>query len=661
MSNSGRSFFDDSLIDEIRAAVDIVDVIGEVVTLRRQGRNHVGLCPFHSEKTPSFSVSPDKQMFYCFGCGAGGSVFSFVQMREALSFPEAVRKLADRGGIKIPEPEVGPEEARRRSDLDRLSRVAEQASAQFQRWLWSDAGRGAQAYLKERGLDAEVLKRFQVGWAPPGWDNLLSSLGRRNVQPEWLLRAGLAAKAEDGQRVYDRFRERIIFPIWDQRGRTVAFGGRLLPGADDERAPKYLNSPETELWTKGRGLYPWHLARTAIRDQGRSVVVEGYMDVMTCHQAGFANAVAPLGTAFTTGQGRLLLSQASQVLVAYDADTAGQAAAERGIDVLAGLGADVRMVGLPEGKDPDDCIRSLGPDAFAAALESAVDIVEFRFRRACEQAERQYGFGGARTAAAVVDAIAPTLLAVESAVAREGYVQRFARLLGESEASLWTELRRAARSRSSGATVGRGAGATAARAGAAAVIGSPDVHSRRRAEHIEQSVPSADGSSDTLPLLAPAVRAAQEQLLAVMLAQPGRIGDLSRQVAADEFPSEVCRGVVRALYEVVGGAPVGEAARDTAVVQQNLVRVLEDSGQKEAAALVGKLLLGAGGPALDNPDRLCRDCVRALQEHGLSKRIIEVRQEVQRLERQGRSVPPELLEEYTRLVRAAKRNPPANH
>ena len=641
MSNSGRSFFDNNLIEEIRAAVDIAEVIGEVITLRRQGRNHVGLCPFHSEKTPSFSVSREKQMFYCFGCGAGGSVFSFLQMREGLSFPETVRKLADRAGIEIPEPDVGPEEARRRSDLDRLGRVAEQASAQFQRWLWSEAGRGAQAYLKQRGLDAELLKRFQVGWAPPGWDNLLSSLGRRGVQPEWLVRAGLAAKAEDGQRVYDRFRERVIFPIWDHRGRTVAFGGRLLPGADDERSPKYLNSPETELWTKGRGLYPWHLARTAIRDQGRSIVVEGYMDVMTCHQAGFANAVAPLGTAFTTGQGRLLLSQASQVLVAYDADTAGQAAAERGIDVLAGLGADVRMVGLPEGKDPDDCIRILGPDAFAAALESAADVVEFRFRRAWEQAERQYGFGGARTAGAVVDAIASTLLAVESAVAREGYVQRFARLLGESEASLWTELRRAARSRSPGAA---------------------DVHSRRRAEHIEQTGSASDGGTgDALPSLAPAIRVAQEQLLAVMLAEPGRIGDLSRQIAADEFPGEACRGIVRALYELVGGAAGGETARDAAAVQQSLVRVLEDSGQTEAAALVGKLLLGVGGPTLDNPDRLCRDCVRALQEHGLSKRIIEVRQEVQRLERQGSSVPPELLEEYTRLVRAAKRNPPGGH
>jgi DNA primase len=727
-SNTGKSFFDQSVIDEVRAAADIVDVVGEVVTLRRQGRNYLGLCPFHTEKTPSFTVSPDKQIFHCFGCGAGGDVFSFLQRREGLSFPDAMRRLAERAGLRLPEPELSPDEARRRDESERLRQVVEMASAQFQRWLWADAGREARLYLARRGFREETLRLFGVGWAPPAWDGLLAQLGRRGVDRQWLARAGLVVRSEDGSRTYDRFRGRVMFPIWDQRGRAVAFGGRVLPGTpDEERGPKYLNSPETELFVKGRGLYAWHMAKGVIRERGHAVVVEGYVDAITCHQAGFTQTVASLGTALTVQQARLLLSQADQVRVAYDADAAGQGATQRGMDILAELGADVRIVTLPEGKDPDDCIARGGPAAFAAALDAAVDYVEYRFRLAQAAAGEQHGPGSAQAAAATAAAIAPTLGSLSSPVAREAYVHRFARLLGISEGSLWGEVRRAAvraPARGSGrmagsagvGSVSAGVGSVSAGGGGAGTGGSqarPGAASDAAGEHIPSSDRDNKGSSGPRLHGTPAWRRAQEQLVAMMLADPARVHAIREQVRAEEFGDEACRGIVRALYEIAASGPAVEArpaggAGDTGRVQagaaqsagaapagaaqsagaaqagsaqagaaqsagaaqagaqfdalrHQLVRLLEQSGQRHAASLVSRLLVETAEQGDGNPDRVCRDCIRVLQEHSLAARITEVRQEVQRLEREGRPVPARLLEEYTRLVRAAKGNqPPAS-
>jgi len=667
LSNQNQSLTDHNFIEQLRQATDIVEVIGEVLTLRRQGRNYIGLCPFHTEKTPSFSVSPEKQIFYCFGCGTGGDVFSFVQKRDGLSFPEAIRQLADRAGLKVPEPELAPDEARRRTERERLQQVVEQASAQFQRWFWADAGRAARAYMEQRGFDEATLRTFGVGWAPPGWDGVIKALGARGVGQPWLIRAGLAIKAEGQDRVYDRFRGRVMFPIWDQRGRAVAFGGRLLPGSPDEdRSPKYLNSPETEIFSKGRGLYGWHLAKGAIREQGFAVVVEGYIDAISCHRAGFANTVASLGTAFTVQQARLLLSQAEQVRVAYDADAAGQGATQRGVDILAGLGADVRIVLLPEGKDPDECISKGGRGAFAAALEGAVDYVEYRFRLAQAEAERRWGAGSAGAAAAAAEAIAPTLVALTSPVARDAYVQRFARLLDVSEASMWRELQRVARA-ASGQGARQGPGATGATGGArntAGLAAGTDGPGR----HIPSSSRDNIGSSGSGLLSTPALRQAQERLVALMLLEPERIAGIRQQVRAEDFVDESSRGIVRALYEVAAAASgqggtrgaTGGGAMAPPDQSHELMRLLESTGQHDAAALLSRLLVEAGGPPGEGTDRICRDCIRVLQEHSLSNRITEVRQEVQRLEREGHPVPSRLLEEYTRLVRAAKGNlPPA--
>jgi len=640
LSNSNRSFFDEQFIADVRSSVDIAELIGEVVSLRRQGRNYIGLCPFHTEKTPSFTVAPDKQIFHCFGCGAGGDVFSFVGKREGLTFPEAVRKLAERAGIAVPEPDLSPEEAVRRTELDRVRGALEMATAQYQRWLWSDAGKAAQQYLERRGFDRETLDRFKVGYAPPAWDGLVQALGRRGVSAAMLVRAGLASEAaDDRHRIYDRFRGRIMFPIWDLRGRTIAFGGRILPGTPDEdKAPKYLNSPETELFVKGRQLYAHHLARAAIHEQGRAIIVEGYVDAMTCHRAGFRNVVASLGTALTVVQGRLSMAQAKQVLVAYDADSAGQTATMRGLDILTGLGADVRVVRLPEGKDPDECIARGGAAAFAAAIDRAQDYVAYRFDAAARDAAAAYGAGTARAAAATVATIAPTLATLDSAVAREAYVQQFARALDVSEASLWNELRRGMAQPGHSHSDGRGHPGRSSHAGPAATQGL---------------------------LGGPAHQRAQEQLISAMLSDLTRVAAVQAKLRPEEFPDEACRGVVRVLYQLAGQAgqvaqnkgsdqPAAEESIAAEQVRHEVLRVLEASGQVEAIALVSRLAIDATEPAEELRERVCSDCVRALQEHSWSNRIDEVRQEVQRLERAGQPVPARLLEEYTRLVRATK-------
>ncbi len=510
--------------------------------------------------------------------------------------------------------------------------------------------------------------QFAIGWAPPGWDGLVNALGKRGVTAEWLVRAGLASEAEDRRRVYDRFRSRVMFPIWDQRGRTVAFGGRILPGsADEDRAPKYLNSPETEIFVKGRQLYGYHLARAAIREMGRAVIVEGYVDAMTCHRAGFRNTVASLGTALTVAQGRMLMAQTRQVLVAYDADAAGQGATVRGLDVLTNLGADVRVVRLPEGKDPDECISRGGPEAFAHAVDGAQDYVVYRFDLAAREAAARFGTGSARASAAIAAAIAPTLTSLDSAVAREAYVQQFARSLDVSEASLWAELRRAVQAERAGrrrVQVVR----PGDRGGAAA----EESRTPARQGHNPSLGRDNKGNTGTALLGGPAYRKAQEQLIGLMLVDPEHMAQVQAKLKPDEFPDEACRGIARALFQMAAtGTLAGSAgaaggtgganeaggangAGDTA--RHQLLRVLELSGQAEAAALLTRLLMAEGVPAPEIRGRVCSDCIRFLQEYSRSNRISEIRQEVQRAEREGRAVPTRQLEELSRLIRESKGN-----
>ena len=360
-------------LDEIRARIPLEGVVGRRVRLTRRGREAIGLCPFHNEKTPSFTVSEDKGFFHCFGCGAHGDVIAFVMRDEGLGFSEAVARLADEAGLAMPARDRHAEarEEKRRS----LYGVVEAAAAWFESELAGPRGAPARRYLAERGVDAAAIARFRLGYAPDGRTALRAALAQQGIAEEAMLAAGLLVAPQDGGRAYDRFRGRLLFPIGDRRGRVVAFGGRALGG----RTPKYLNSPETPLFGKGAVLYGHHLAAPAARKAGRVVAVEGYMDVIALHQAGLAWAVAPLGTALTERQIEALWRLAETPVLCFDGDEAGAHAAARAIEralPLLGAGRSLAFAALPPGQDPDTVVREGGRRAMAALLDAAAPLSE---------------------------------------------------------------------------------------------------------------------------------------------------------------------------------------------------------------------------------------------------------------------------------------------
>lgn len=364
----------EDLIERVRQSVDIIDVVGEYVQLKRVGRSYVGLCPFHAERTPSFTVSREKQLFHCFGCKAGGTVIHFVMTAEGLTFAEAVRRLAARAGIPIPE-EAEHEDEEAYGWRKNALRAYDLAAKWYQYVLFNTRyGRPGKAYLEERRIAATTAHDFQLGLAPAQGDALVAFLERRGFERPFLAEIGLAAGGEE-QGYYDRFRRRLMFPIWDGQGRVIAFGGRILGRGD----PKYLNSPETALFHKGRHLYPWHKARGAARRNNRVLLVEGYMDVLALHQAGFTEAVASLGTGLTAEQAALLKRSVEEVVVVYDGDDAGCEAAVRAGRLLQSAGLRVRVARLPHGVDPDELLRDRGREAMERVLsEETIGLTAFR-------------------------------------------------------------------------------------------------------------------------------------------------------------------------------------------------------------------------------------------------------------------------------------------
>ncbi|MDJ0950225.1 MAG: DNA primase [Alphaproteobacteria bacterium] len=371
--------FPPQFLDELRARLSLADVVGRRVKLVKRGREHSGLCPFHNEKTPSFTVTEEKGFFHCFGCGAHGDVIGFVMRAEGLSFPEAVERLAGEAGLEVPK--ATPQERARAEKAKTLYEVLEAACVWFAGNLASQDGRAARDYLVGRGLHDGTIARFRLGFAPDRRDGIKIALMGQGFGEALLLEAGLIIRPEDNRPTYDRFRGRVIFPITDRRGRVVAFGGRLL--AEREKAPKYLNSPDTPLFHKGRLLYALDKAWAAARDGKEIVVTEGYTDVIALHQAGFTGAVAPLGTALTETQIELLWRLVDEPILCFDGDAAGGRAAARAAERALPLlkpGKSLRFALLPAGEDPDSLIRALGPGAVQAVLDRAQALVDVVWR-----------------------------------------------------------------------------------------------------------------------------------------------------------------------------------------------------------------------------------------------------------------------------------------
>ncbi len=419
------------IIEEVRTAANIVDVVGSYVSLRKRGRNYLGLCPFHTEKTPSFTVSDEKQIFHCFGCGASGSVFDFTMRMRNLTFVEALRELANRFSIQLPEPRESGHGKRMSKLADNLRRVNELAAGYFsQTLLDNSSGKFARQYLRQRNISREAIRDFQLGYAPKSWDSLKKFLLSKKVDIQLAVQAGLLSRKSERD-AYDRFRHRLIFPIKDMRGRTVGFGGRAL----DESLPKYLNSPETPIFRKGRILYGLTTAKEACRQQEKALVVEGYIDLLALYSQGIRQVVAPLGTALTQHHIRLLRRLAPEAIVVFDGDEAGMKAAMRSLEFFLKEKLPARILLLPEGMDPDDFLAQEGRESFLALLDEARPLMEVFL----EQSLNDYD-GSVESRMKVVKAVTPMLRALDSRVGQEGYMRFLSQRLAVSEEVLQEEL-----------------------------------------------------------------------------------------------------------------------------------------------------------------------------------------------------------------------------
>lgn len=370
-------YYKEDLIEEIRQHNDIVEVIGQYVHLEKKGGSYFGLCPFHNEKTPSFSVSGDKQMYYCFGCGNGGNVFTFLMEYENYNFQEAIAYLAERANIRLPEAEISEAERKRQQYKKSLYEANYLAAKYYYYCLTHESyGKVAKQYLQKRNISESTAKRFALGYATVYKDDLYRFLAEKGFTPKQLLDAGLIVKDKGGKEIYyDRFFNRLMFPIWDSQNRIIAFGGRVFGDA----LPKYLNSPETEIFEKSKNLYGLHLAKSSRK--AYFLLVEGYMDVISLQEAGFENTVASLGTAFTKNHAHLIKRYVQKVYICYDADNAGIQAALRAIPILKSEGIDTRVIELPDAKDPDEMIQKKGKEAFEKAVENAIPAFMFEIKQ----------------------------------------------------------------------------------------------------------------------------------------------------------------------------------------------------------------------------------------------------------------------------------------
>ena len=419
--------YSEELIDEIKNSNDIVDVISQYVILKRSGRNFFGLCPFHKEKSPSFSVSPDKQIFHCFGCGAGGNVIHFVSKIENADFKEAISILANRAGIELPT--LNNYEDNKTAMLKTKVYKINQIAAEFYHHnLYRPTSKTAQEYIKKRKLDNKTLKSFLIGYSG-NYDELYKILKQKGYKEEEILASSLVNKTDDGKYI-DRFRKRVMFPIQDIRNKVIAFGGRVL----DDSKPKYINSPENIVYSKGRHLFGLNVAKKS--DLKNIIIVEGYMDAISLYQRGITNVVASLGTALTEAQGRLLRRYSERVTIGYDSDGAGQAATLRGLEILQNIGCDVRILQISGAKDPDEYVIKYGPERFLKCVEQAISLVEFKVK----MLKQNLNLENINDKIKFLNEVAKILANVTNSIERELYIEKIAAEYKVSKESIYGEV-----------------------------------------------------------------------------------------------------------------------------------------------------------------------------------------------------------------------------
>ncbi|MFN3596282.1 MAG: DNA primase [Rubricoccaceae bacterium] len=617
----------DETIDAVRAASDLVDVVGERVRLRKQGARFVGLCPFHNEKTPSFSVDPRQGLFYCFGCRKGGDVFKFVEEIEGVGFLDAVRLLADRAGIALAEEGAAPGADRRETMHAALRFAARFYFAQ----LSEERGRRGVAYIRERGFSREVVRAFGIGYAPAMWDALLRAATGAGFSEDVLEAVGLVKPRASGGGSYDVFRDRLMFPILSPVGKVLGFGGRILPDSPtasaDYTPAKYINTAETEVYRKSEVLYGLKQARAAIRAAEEALLVEGYADVVSLHQAGLPTAVAASGTALTPQQTRLLATYARTVVLLYDADGAGQSAARRGIDVALEAGLSPYTVTLPDGADPDAFARQFGGEALARLLKAErQDFVQFLVMHA----RRAGRMDAPESRSAVVHEVVAAIARVRDPILAGEYVRRAADELGEYE----SDLRRLLEEQTRGGQRAARRGATPAPSPPAPR--SPEGPAVRGASH-EQAAP--EGMAAPPAARTPAMRPEEAQLLRLMLRHGAPLVEfVLTRMGLEEFSEGPARDMVALLladYEAgVAGAEPFTRGTHGAAMQALAAAILAERYEPSE----GYQARGMKQPAPANPQDDATSAMRLLKLDRVDEAIEDVKRQVYEAERAGRDL-----------------------
>lgn len=497
--------YSDELIDEIKNNNDIVDVISQYVVLKRSGRNYFGLCPFHKEKSPSFSVSPDKQIFHCFGCGVGGNVFHFISKLENINFRESIEMLAERANIPLPT--IDNEGDNRLAQLKkRAYDVNKEAALFYHQNLYKPTAKIAQEYVKKRKLDNQTLKNFLIGYSG-NFNELYQYLKKKGFSNEEILASSLVNQTQNGKFI-DRFRGRLMFPIQDVRGRVIAFGGRVL----DDSKPKYINSPENIVYSKGRHLFGLYNAKK--NPMKRIIIVEGYMDAISLHQRGITNVVASLGTALTENQGHLLKNNAEQVIIGYDADGAGQAATLRGLEILQNMGCDVRILQIEGAKDPDEFVTKFGSARFMKYVEDAISLVEFKVK----VLKRNLNIQNTSDKIKFLNEIAKILTKVNNKMEQEIYIDKISKEYEISKEAVYSEINKLQYANNAGAKV------------------------------LERKIPryQAPKKEET----SEAILKKENTIIAVLLGSDSKSYEtLKNEIKPEDFKSEINQKILTKLYE----------------------------------------------------------------------------------------------------------------
>ena len=577
--------FDSGIVDEVQAKVDLLAYVSQYVTLKKRGREYVGLCPFHAEKTPSFSLNAEKGLWYCYGCDAGGNLFQFVQRHENVDFPTALRMLAQRAGIALQE---SPDARRRRSEREAIYEANAVAQAHFASELRRSSA--AQRYMRDRGIESETAEKFGIGYATDDWDACVGALRKAGVDLALADSAGLVRARPQSDGFYDFFRNRIMLPIYNLTGEVMAFGGRAL----GDEAPKYLNTPNTPAYVKGRHVYALNIARRAASAEGALIVVEGYLDAIALHQAGFANAVASLGTAFTPEQARELRRLADNVYLCFDGDAAGVAATSRSIDMLAEEGLKVEVVAMPAGVDPDEFVRDRGRAAFAELLAGSTPWKEFKLAAAFRRSEAKFS-----TKSEIAREMMSIVAQERDPVVRDQYIKSIARRLDVGESAL-LKLEPAPASRS---TVDNG-------------------HARPHAR-------AARGEPQALSV--------ERELISLVMVRPAFISVAAGRVSEEEFEDPTLARVYGHLIErraqLEGGL--------------NPLTLFSDDPMSGELA---RLVLSTPPLSLDEDERRLLRLMERFKRRRLERRLSTVDQEINGLLQRGAVVPEDLRTEYNSLV-----------